>query len=85
MRLVDIIGYNSIESWERIYLEEGPEGLYIERSGRGSKDRPAKFDKLTEEDFIGENQRLRAENEYLNNMKALVQAVVVSDVITDWA
>lgn len=24
--------------WERIYLEEGPEGLYIERRGRKSKE-----------------------------------------------
>ena len=23
----------SVASWERIYLEEGPEGLYIERRG----------------------------------------------------
>ena len=30
--------------WERIYLEEGPEGLAIERRGRGSKGRPPKFD-----------------------------------------
>ena len=25
-------------AWERIYLEEGPEGLYIERRGRKSKE-----------------------------------------------
>ncbi len=27
----------SLQLWERIYLEEGPEGLYVERRGRGSK------------------------------------------------
>ena len=31
-----------IKSWERIYLEEGPEGFTIERRGRGSKGRPPK-------------------------------------------
>ena len=32
---------NCIERWERIYLEEGPEGLAIERRGRSSKNRPS--------------------------------------------
>ena len=27
---------HGVISWERIYLTEGPEGLYIERRGRGS-------------------------------------------------
>ena len=27
-------------AWKRIYLEEEPEGLYIERRGHGSKGRP---------------------------------------------
>jgi transposase len=72
MQQFNISGHNSIQSWERIYLEEGPEGLYIERRGRGSKGRPSKLDKRAEEDLIGENQRLRAENEYLKNLQALV-------------
>ena len=56
--------------WERIYLEEGPEGLYVERRGRGSKGggRPPKQLKPeVEEDLIAELQRLRAENAYLKN------------------
>ncbi len=61
-----------ITSWERIYLEEGPEGLYIERRGHGSKGRPAKLAKEVEEDLLAEVQRLRAENAYLKNLQALV-------------
>ena len=58
-----------IERWERIYLEEGPEGLAIERRGRSSKGRPPK---QVEEDLLAEVQRLRAENDYLKNLQALV-------------
>lgn len=32
-----------VADWERIYLAEGPEGLCIERRGRGSKGRPSTF------------------------------------------
>ena len=58
---------NAVQRWERIYLEEGAEGLMKERRGKGSKGRPPKLDKNTEEDLIAENQRLRMENEYLKN------------------
>lgn len=71
-----------IRLWERIYLEEGAQGLYVERGGRASaasgtkKGRPAKLQKQVEEDLIAENQRLRAENDYLKNLHALVSARV---------
>ena len=62
-----------VAAWERIYLEEGPEGLYIERRGRGSKGRPPKRLKPeVEEDLLAEVQRLRAENAYLKKLNALV-------------
>ncbi len=61
-----------VASWERIYLAEGPEGLYIERRGRSSKGRPTKFPKEVEEDLLKEVQRLRAENAYLKKLQALV-------------
>jgi transposase-like protein len=61
-----------IRRWERICLEEGPEGLTVERRGRGSKGRPPKLDKRVEEDLIAEVQRLRAEIAYLKNLQALV-------------
>ena len=71
-RQFDISDHSRVTSWERIYLTEGPEGLYIERRGRGSKGRPTKFPKKVEEDLLKEVQRLRAENAYLKKLQALV-------------
>ena len=65
--------YQFILGWERIYLEEGAEGLMKERRGRACsaggtrKGRPPKLDKKAEEDLFAENQRLRMEIEYLKN------------------
>ena len=62
-----------VQRWERIFLEEGAEGLMKERRGRTcsadrtKKGRPPKLDKKVEEDLIAENQRLRMEIEYLKN------------------
>ena len=64
---------NTVIRWERIYLEEGAEGLMKERRGRKNKGRPPKLDKQVEEDLIAENQRLRMEIEYLKKLSALVQ------------
>lgn len=72
MRRFEINDHGIIERWERIYLEEGPEGLEIERRGRKSSSRPGKLSKAVEEDLIAENQRLRAEIDYLKNLQALV-------------
>ena len=67
------IRHKRVQDWERIYLEEGPEGLAIERRGRSSKGRPPKqLPKQVEEDLLAEVQRLRAENDYLKNLQALV-------------
>lgn len=71
-REFDIRSHDRIPSWERIYLEEGVEGLYIERRGRKSQGRPRKLEKTVKEDLIAENQRLRAEVDYLKKLNALV-------------
>ena len=71
-RRFEVNSRDQIKSWERIYLTEGPEGLAIERRGRGSAGRPKKLPKAVEEDLLAEVQRLRAENEYLKNLQALV-------------
>ena len=73
------VDHHIIAKWERIYLEEGAEGLMKERRGRvcsasgTRKGRPPKLDKKVEEDLIAENQRLRMEIEYLKKLDALVQ------------
>ena len=70
---------NIVKRWERIFLEEGAEGLMKERRGRActasdsNKGRPPKFDRKVEEDLIAENQRLRMEIEYLKKLDALVR------------
>ncbi len=61
-RQFEINDHGIIQRWERIYLEEGSEGLAIERRGRKSTGRPMKLQKEVEEDLIAGVQRLRAEN-----------------------
>ena len=71
---------SSVQRWERIFLEEGAEGLMKERRGRAckasgsNKGRPPKLDRKVEEDLIAENQRLKMEIEYLKKLSALVLA-----------
>ena len=82
-------GKNLTRNWERIYLEEGEAGFYIERRGSATKmDNPKKgrprkkpLDKEVENDLIAElqklkeeNQYLRAENEYIKKLSALIAA-----------
>ncbi len=68
----------TLKGWERIFLEEGAEGLMKERRGKsntsGRRGRPPKLDSKVEKDLIAENQRLRMEIEYLKKLSALVLA-----------
>ena len=71
------VDHHSVAQWERIFLEEGAEGLMKERRGKSygsKKGRPPKLEKKVEEDLIAENQRLRMEIEYLKKLSALVLA-----------
>ncbi len=77
----------TLHRWERIFLEEGEAGFYVERRGRTRKmDNPKKgrpkkkLDKQVEQDLILENQQLKErleqlemENEYLKKLDALVR------------
>ena len=66
----------TLKLWERIFLEEGAEGLMKEKRGRGilsegkKRGRPPKLNK----NLIAENQRLRMEIDYLKKLSALVLA-----------
>ena len=72
-RRFDVSSRDRIKSWERIYLEKGPEGFAVERRGRSSKGCPPKqLPKQVEEDLLAEVQRLRAENDYLKNLQTSV-------------
>ena len=71
-----IPNHDTVGKWERIYYEEGTQGLYKENRGRKSimgSNKPRKINKETKEDLIAEVQRLRMENEYLKKLNALVQ------------
>ena len=84
---IDSNNYRSqLKLWERIFLEEGEAGFYIERRGRTTKmDNPnkgkkKKLDKQLKQDLIAENQQLKErieqlemENEYLKKLDALVR------------
>jgi transposase-like protein len=72
MKKYGIKGRSKIQQWERVYLTEGAEVLYVDCRGRKSTGRPAKLSKQVEEDLLAENQRLRMENEYLKKLNALV-------------
>lgn len=78
---------SQLKLWERIFLEEGEAGFYIERRGRTqkmdnpNKGRPRKqLNKQVKQDLIAENQQLKErleqlemENEYLKKLDALVR------------
>ena len=61
-RRFEVNSRDRIKSWERIYLEEGPEGFAVERRGRSSKGRPPKqLPKQVEEDLLADAKRKGAE------------------------
>ena len=71
-----LAGAEVVLRWERIYYEEGPQALYIERHGRPKKMSVKKSNKKNvdkNEDLLKEVQQLRMENEYLKKLNALVQ------------
>ena len=71
-RRFEVNDHHRIQAWERIYLTEGPEGFAVERRGGSRVRRSKELPKEVEEDLLTEVQRLRAENEYLKKLQALV-------------
>ena len=68
----EVNDHHRIQDWERIYLTEGTEAFFIESRGGSRIRRPKELPKQVEEDLLAEVQRLRAENEYLKKLQALV-------------
>ena len=63
-KMFDVSSDSVVKRWERIYLEEGKEGFYVEHREHKSIGRYPKPRNKGEEDLIAEVQRLRAENDY---------------------
>ena len=75
-RRFNISSHKVIKNWERIYLEEGPEALLQERRGKWPRRKEAPIrqnvQEANRESLIAEVKWLRAENDYLKKLKALV-------------
>ena len=68
-RQFEISDTKRVAAWERLYPTEGPEGLAIERRGRGSKGRPPKqLPKEAEEDLLDRDFRAdRPDQKWVTN------------------
>jgi transposase len=67
-----ISGSSTVWQWEHKYLENGIEGLEDKKKGRKPRTQKPKPPKTREEELLEENLYLRAENEYLKKLNALV-------------
>jgi transposase len=67
-----ISGSSTVWQWEQRYLENGIEGLESKKKGRRPRTPKPKPPKTREEELLEENLYLRAENEYLKKLNALV-------------
>ena len=67
-----ISGSSTVWQWEQRYLEKGIMGLEDKKKGRKPRAPKPKLSKTREEKLLEENLYLRAENEYLKKLSALV-------------
>lgn len=83
VRKYELKNHNTLKLWERIYRNEGAEGLMKEKRGKKSIGRPRKkpADVAFSDDLITENKKLRYQLEYaqmeiecLKKLSALVLA-----------
>ena len=68
----DLKSNRRIRDWLKIYKEQGPEGLMIERRGAPSKDKriPFNLDEMSLEEQV---KYLKMENDILKKLKALLK------------
>ena len=71
------IGEDLLIRWHKVYLESGTDGLKSLKRGRPSMSKKKSVNKddsvRTEKELLEELEYLRAENEYLKKLSALVQ------------
>jgi hypothetical protein len=62
----------SISRWKKIYLDEGKEGLEVEKRGKNAKGRPRKkYDPNDIDSVMARLAYLEAENDFLKKLHAL--------------
>lgn len=75
--LFNIPSSSTVSQWDRIYLKDGPDGLYSVQKKRDNpmkENLPKTPETRDNETLAEENRRLRIEVEYLKKLNALVQA-----------
>lgn len=77
----NIPAVSTVRKWVKLYQEEGYDILFLDQRGRSNakKNKPISADKfepldnLSPEEMVAELRYLRAENDYLKKLEALVQ------------
>jgi len=76
-RAAEDLYVTTLKRWNRIFSEEGEQGLMKEHKGSkkndGLNNSRTKSIEFVNEDVYAENERLRAENDYLKKLDALVR------------
>jgi len=71
-----ILNESTLYVWEKLYIEQGMDGLQDTRKGRTPtmpKQEKSKQLMTREQELEAENERLKMENAYLKKLKALVE------------
>ena len=72
-------GRKTVRYWVKLYLAGGESGLMGKRVRKRQQMPEAEKSKVTTEELLSENQRLRMENEYLKKLQALALSRIESE------